>query len=393
MTNRPVLIPVESLAIKRRQVASRSFDIDVHLTNRCTLRCRHCAPDSGIRRMREHDEARLFDALARLVRVGGSSIHVGGGEPLLRRDLMFRLVAWGVERNLQTQVQTNGTLLKMSDIDRLFASGMDQLLFSLDGDRKSHDWFRQRDGNYEACMSAIRYCTSKSLPVRVNTVTSRATVDGLERLIDELRGTSVTTLTLMAMVPKGRGMDMRAAELSLSEQLVLRERIARYLVENQVTTPRVEFQDIVKTVEDIEREGPIRCRIFERSECMILSDGQVFPCFLLIDDPRNGEATDLHPERLGAVHPDGIESLSLGNIYEEHADEIWMNESRWSKYLRLVSQRRCAGEPHEVTRCSGGCPAYSYLVGSGGSCDTRCEVNSGPGLVPGCFCLRRSLNS
>jgi radical SAM protein with 4Fe4S-binding SPASM domain len=390
-TEHPGLLPIDSLAV-RPPTTRADFDVDVHLTNRCTLRCVHCAPDSGVMKMREHDPVRLRDALERLVRVGAVALHIGGGEPFVRRDLMFALIAWGSQKGLQTQVQTNGTLVKDGDIDRLFGSGMDQLLLSLDGDEEAHDRFRQMRGNFAACMSIVEWCTRRGYRLRINAVASKGTCRSIPRMIARLRGTSVTTVSIFNMVPKGRGLAIRGQELSLGEFHAFVQELEAFVRREGISSPRVEVQDILKTRHEIAATGPIRCRIQERTECLIKSDGSVYPCFLLMDDPIRDPG--LAAASLARLGPDGAGwgSWRLGNIYEEPADEIWTDPRRWERYERLVLRRRCAGTAVEVPRCGGGCPAYAYLVGHGRQCDTRCEVDQG-GFLPGCFCLRRPLGA
>jgi len=385
----PRLVPVDSLAM-RPYGPSANFDIDVHLTNRCTLRCIHCAPDSGVMRMSEHDPVRLIDSLERLVRVGATALHLGGGEPFICRDLMFALIEWGGKNRLQTQVQTNGTLVKDGDIDRLFGFGMDQLLLSLDGDREDHDQFRQMKGNFDTCLSIVDFCTRRGYRMRINAVASKSTYMSIGQMIQRLEGTTVTTVSIFNMVPKGRGLAIRNQELSLTEFHAFVQDLEDFIQRAGIQSPRVEVQDILKTREEIAAMGPIRCRIKERTECLIKSDGSIYPCFLLMDDPIRDPA--LNSVSLRRLEPgaEAWDSWRLGNIYEEPADEIWTDPERWEKYRRLVQHRRCAGTPHEVPLCGGGCPAYSYMVGFGKECDTRCEVDHGE-LIPGCFCLRKAI--
>ena len=174
-----------------RDIKSRPFEIDLHLTNRCNLRCVHCGYDSGVLKMPEHDLARLLDALSGLHSVGASALHMVGGEPFVCRELVFSLLAWAGPRGMETQVLTNAWKITNEDIHRAFEMGLGKLLISIDGDVEDHDRFRMMRGSANACLSVVEFCTKMGYPMRVNTVASRQNAHSIPNLIRRLRGSAV----------------------------------------------------------------------------------------------------------------------------------------------------------------------------------------------------------
>lgn len=91
--------------------------LHINVTDRCTLRCIHCAVSGGrpgADALATEQILRLMDELAEN---GGGAVALSGGEPLLREDCLD-LIEYGVER-LSVSLATNGTLLDEETARRL----------------------------------------------------------------------------------------------------------------------------------------------------------------------------------------------------------------------------------------------------------------------------------
>jgi MoaA/NifB/PqqE/SkfB family radical SAM enzyme len=97
----------------------------------------------------------LVELLAGLVPKGLLAVDLFGGEPLLREDLPE--IVRGLSRaGLHVTVTTNGLLLDRERASALVASGLRQLLVSLDGpDAATHDGLRGRKGAFDAARAGI----------------------------------------------------------------------------------------------------------------------------------------------------------------------------------------------------------------------------------------------
>jgi radical SAM protein with 4Fe4S-binding SPASM domain len=111
-------------------------ELQVEVTGACNLRCRMCLvryrpPLGRVEGSLPFETfARLIDALPGLQRITLQGL----GEPLLAPDL-FRMVEYAAERGIRIGFNTNGTLLRRSDAERLVTAGLDWLHVSLDGAR------------------------------------------------------------------------------------------------------------------------------------------------------------------------------------------------------------------------------------------------------------------
>ncbi len=115
--------------------------LTLHLTDRCNLACRYCYAHAG-----EIDMAfeTAVAAIARVEEGPNCGIIFFGGEPLLRKDLIWRIMDWCEARDpnrFHYKVTTNGTLLDNEFLDEAVRRGL-HIALSHDGTREAHDAFR-----------------------------------------------------------------------------------------------------------------------------------------------------------------------------------------------------------------------------------------------------------
>ena len=154
----------------------------VHVTDRCTLRCRHCfiGPQTG-KDLPLADVLRAADEFAALQ---GLRFIVSGGEPLLHRHfwrLNERLPAYP----FRSILLTNGTMV---DREAARALRFHEVQVSLDGPEEAHDQLRGR-GSFRRALGALRLLAEAGVPVSVATVVFAGNLerfDELEAILREL---------------------------------------------------------------------------------------------------------------------------------------------------------------------------------------------------------------
>ncbi len=165
--------------------------VDIELSNRCNLRCRKCwfHGESGIgdryrsTEMATEEVLRLIDQLAAYK----PHLYFGGGEPLIRDDLLG-VLAHAKSKSLSTSLTTNGTLLDQRAIERIVSLKIDWLNVSIDGPEEVHDQLRGQ-GTFRKVMASIRClaeCKSRNALPRP-AVTLNVTINPL--IVGHLRQT------------------------------------------------------------------------------------------------------------------------------------------------------------------------------------------------------------
>jgi radical SAM protein with 4Fe4S-binding SPASM domain len=149
--------------------------LELQLTRRCNLACRHCYLGPPI-----PEEIPLNDAIAiarQFEEMGGLRLIISGGEPLLYSYLREFIQRTG-DLKLRRILLTNGTLVTGENAGWL---GVEEIQFSLDGWQRGHDMLRG-EGSFARVMAGIAAAQREGIPVSIATMIHRGNLDEFERL-------------------------------------------------------------------------------------------------------------------------------------------------------------------------------------------------------------------
>jgi len=154
--------------------------VDLELTDRCNLRCRHCMTPGPDRPSTLPTDVvlGLLDEFAGL-RVHGLSLT--GGEPTLHPGFAA-IVRRAAELAFSVQVSTNAVGLRREAVEALAGSGA-VVNVSLDGaDPETHDAVRGFPGAFSQTCEGIRTLVGAGVRVRVETVVMRPNLSQVPRI-------------------------------------------------------------------------------------------------------------------------------------------------------------------------------------------------------------------
>lgn len=193
----------------------QDFFIQIHLTERCNLRCRHCYQGGGRTAELSLSEVRavvaeVADMLAEWSAAYGlefsRSFNVTGGEPLLREDL-FEILAAMAERGFATYLLTNGTLVEQEQAQRLAGLGVKGVQVSLEGPEAVHDRIRGA-GSFAASRRGVTRLLAAGLPVTLNATLSALNAGHFREMVAYAAELGVPRLGFSRLVPSGRGLGL-----------------------------------------------------------------------------------------------------------------------------------------------------------------------------------------
>jgi radical SAM protein with 4Fe4S-binding SPASM domain len=316
------------------------------ITRRCNLRCVHCENHGGEPSPRELTDGEILATAEGLRRLGGETIDVTGGEPLLRPGwdgLCARLAA----RGFKLALITNGTLFTPRAREQARAAGIRAIGLSLDGLQATHDGIRAPGG---ALRSPFRLAVAgleqalPHFPTTVITQVNKRNLPELPRLHAFLRDLGVTRWQLQQCVPVGRVREL--AEPFVLDPGDLRT-LATFIVERNDDggPPRLETSDNIGYYTRLEprlRNGGqggfwTGCQAGIRS-LAITYDGRVRGC------------SALPPE------------FDAGDVHTEDIEDIWRDAERFAYTTRFDPRRLtgpCARCPVGAL-CRAGCPTMAY---------------------------------
>jgi Fe-coproporphyrin III synthase len=132
-----------------------SFDI----TNRCNYRCLHCYNRSG-ENLLIHDELHDDEIMGFIRDIAGVkpySFCFCGGEPLLRKNILYRAAHHLSSHGITVSIVTNGSYVTKEVVERLLTSGVTGAQVSLDGATpKTHEKLRCHANAFRDAVQAVR---------------------------------------------------------------------------------------------------------------------------------------------------------------------------------------------------------------------------------------------
>ncbi|MBI2957737.1 MAG: radical SAM protein, partial [Chloroflexi bacterium] len=171
------------------------FFVQLHVTQRCNLRCRHCYQAGACEEMSAGEVFRAIDNVHGALEGWASdhdvetspSLHLTGGEPLLRQDL-FDIVAYARDKGFSVSMMSNGVLVDPAIALRIREAGIEDVQVSMEGLERTHDEIRGR-GSFRRALAGIWRLKEAGVEANINVTVSRLNrgqVAGLIRTAAEL---------------------------------------------------------------------------------------------------------------------------------------------------------------------------------------------------------------
>ncbi|TMV09091.1 pyrroloquinoline quinone biosynthesis protein PqqE [Ruegeria sediminis] len=155
------------------------------LTHRCPLACPYCSNPTELQAAQDElDTETWADVFRQAADIGVLQLHLSGGEPASRRDIV-ELTAAARAAGLYTNLITSGIGLTPRRLDALEAAGLDHIQLSLQGTNADlADWIGGYKGGFERKMQVAHAIRERGIPLTLNAVMHRHNLDDLERTIE-----------------------------------------------------------------------------------------------------------------------------------------------------------------------------------------------------------------
>jgi len=159
---------------------NRKMDyLRISVTDRCNFRCQYCMPEDIV--FQDKSEILTLEEMLTFaeacLQLGVTKVRVTGGEPLVRKNVVWfvgQLKELGFHEVTMT---TNGYLLR-DHLDGLVEAGLDRINVSLDTLRPEKFAYITRRDHFERVWSAIMSALETPLsPVKINAVAMRGVND------------------------------------------------------------------------------------------------------------------------------------------------------------------------------------------------------------------------
>jgi GeoRSP system radical SAM/SPASM protein len=317
------------------------------VTNRCNFKCRHCY--SRTDPSDELDNKTLFACIEKIVKAGVLSINFGGGEPLLRKDLL-EIAAFSSGKGLRVSMNSNGYLIDRERAKSLKAAGFSKVGISLDSHVQDvHDGFRGIPGSHQKAVAALAYLREAGIKTSISTVICKINHAAIAELITFAKEHGVHQLNFHNFKCSGLGYSNKD-ELDLSPAEWKEFYLAAMKAKERVTEMEISLDD------------PIVASLGLNTSIKSLVKGSV--CGKL----------SLNIKSNGDITPCGFIPIVTGNIVTDDLREIWINSPVLEKMRHKQPTGKCAA-CSDYAECLGGCSARALaMTGDINNPDPHCWV-------------------
>lgn len=322
------------------------FFVQLHLTERCNLRCRHCYQTENrpaemslpeIKSLIEEVSEMLEDWKEAYGVALSSSFNVTGGEPFLRQDI-FKILEELRSREFNVYILSNGTLINREKAAALAELGVKGVQISIEGTEQIHDYIRGAD-SFSSSLKGIRNLLDAGLEVTLNTTLSSMNADCFMDVIELASSLGAQRLGFSRLVPSGSGEKLMGRMLGKEAVKDLYDKIFLQKIKGlQIATgDPVASQFRNPSAEDVENPVPSGGCAAGVAGLTILPDGTVTPCRRM--------------------------PVPIGNVRRDSLREIWAT----SEVLNALRNKSLyQGKCGECTRWSAcrGCRAIAFAYSS-----------------------------
>ncbi|ODR88608.1 pyrroloquinoline quinone biosynthesis protein PqqE [Sinorhizobium alkalisoli] len=154
------------------------------LTHRCPLACPYCSnPIALTPGDEELSTDEWIDVFSQAAALGVLHLHLSGGEPAARRDLVD-LTRAAVSLGLYSNLITSGVGLTEGRINDLADAGLDHVQLSIQGvSPEGADRIAGYKGGYERKMAVANWIAATGIPLTVNAVCHRQNMGEIDAMI------------------------------------------------------------------------------------------------------------------------------------------------------------------------------------------------------------------
>jgi pyrroloquinoline quinone biosynthesis protein E len=190
------------------------------LTHRCPLGCPYCSnPVQLERRSDELDTATWSRVFREAAALGVLQVHLSGGEPGARRDLVD-IVAAAHAGPLYTNLITSGVGLSKETLAALAEAGLDHVQISIqDSEPVSADTIAGYKGAYARKNALAMEVVRLGLPLTINMVVHRANIERIDQMIEQALQLGASRIEIAHVQYYGWALENRAMLMPTRQQV------------------------------------------------------------------------------------------------------------------------------------------------------------------------------
>ena len=321
------------------------------LTHRCPLACPYCSNPLALEQRADELDAptwaRVFREAAAL---GVLQVHLSGGEPASRRDLI-EIAAAARDAGLYTNLITSGLGIDAARLARLKQSGLDHVQLSLqDVDAETADRIAGYQGAHARKLAFSRMVVEQQLALTINVVVHRANISRVAALVETAAALGAGRVEIAHAQYYGWGLRNRKALMPTPAQ------VTQAMQEMESIRPRYAGRLVIDmVVPDYYARRPKACMGgWARRSLNVTPSGRVLPCHAA----------------------ETIPGLEFWSVRDQPLAEIWRNSPAFQAYRGTDWMREPCRSCDMREIDFGGCRCQALAIaGDAAATDPACELS------------------
>lgn len=336
-------------------VANTPYDVEIHLTHSCNLKCIHCFQESKPydKKYNELNPQKWLDIFDQLEEMNTQSIRFSGGEPLYYKGFDY-IINKIIGKRFAINILTNGLLINDQNIDALSSPNV-TLNISLDGhNAEMHEYLRGK-GTFQKLIKNLKKLAANNADVRISSTLHKKNIPYIEELVKLLIDVGIKSIGFILIEPAGRAV-INKELLILDYDIQLANKIIAKCMENfgdkiniqtfdLITNSTFDISNFIMGDETNKPESIIYCTA-GTTQLTICSDGILYPC----------------------IHAFGYKDLIIGDINSNKILNLWKQNNLWLNFrgnIKLKDINVC-NSCELVSTCSlKNCRVKSYNENTG----------------------------
>jgi PqqA peptide cyclase len=252
----------------------RPFGLLAELTYACPLHCPYCSNPLNLADYGDElTTAEWLRVVAEAKELGVLQVHLSGGEPLLRRDLL-EIVRGASDLGLYTNLITSAIGFSPRRAEQLRAAGLDHVQISVQAAEAAASDRIAGLPSFERKLAAARLTKKLGWPLTMNVVLHRDNIDEIARILDLAEELGADRIELANTQYYGWALRNRDALLPSRAQLERAEVAVRAARERLK-----ERMEIIYVIPDYYSRYPKPCMDgWGRRQLTVVPNGDVLPC-------------------------------------------------------------------------------------------------------------------
>ncbi len=190
--------------------------IRIAVTDKCNLRCFYCMPNEGIDFVKQN-QLMSYEELLRVASIlskqGVSKVRITGGEPFLRKDIMYFIKSLSEIKGIdKIAITTNGTHT-LKYLDELINYGIKSFNLSIDSIDKQRFFDITRRDLFDTVWNCFEEMSKRDISLKLNAVVIKnRNIEDLIPMVDLTKDKNVSVRFIEEMPFNGTGANYEGLE-------------------------------------------------------------------------------------------------------------------------------------------------------------------------------------